>query len=72
MCVDDLGIEVIVVSLEFHAKLMLHSNISNFQQSKYSNQFLELLLRALGIQILRYYFEYLDRGELFQGGPFIS
>ena len=52
-------IEVIVVSLEFHAKFMLHSNISNFQQS---NRFLELLLRALGVQILRYYFEYLDRG----------
>ena len=63
MCVNDLGIEVIVVivvSLEFHAKFMLYSNISNFQQSKHSNRFLELLLRALGVQILRYYFEYLD------------
>ena len=38
----------IEISLEFHAKFMLHSNISNFQQSKYSNRFLELLLRALG------------------------
>ena len=53
-------IEVIVVSLEFHAKFMLHSNISNFQQS---NRLLKLLLRALGVQILRYYFEYLDRGS---------
>ena len=91
-------IEVIVVS-EFHAKFMLHSNISNFQQS---NRFLKLLLRALGVQILRsivgphggsvisegvqifqHYSEvigqggpntskYLDRGELFQGGPFYS
>ena len=38
MYVDDFGIEVIVVSFEFHAKFMLHSNISNFQQSKYSNR----------------------------------
>ena len=54
-------IEVIVVSLEFHAKFMLHSNISNFQQFKYSKQFLQLLPRALGVQTLWYYFEYLDR-----------
>ena len=39
-CVWMIYIEVIVVSLEFHAKFMLHSNISNFQQSKYSNRFL--------------------------------
>lgn len=56
---------------------MLHITLQTSSRSKYTNRFLELLLRAMGVQILRYYSEVFEPGvQILQsswtGGPVIS
>ena len=41
---------------------MLHTTFQTFSGSKYANRFLELLLRALRVRILWYYFEVFGPG----------
>ena len=71
-----------IIVASFMPKFMLHNNTSNFSRSKYSNSFPDLLLRALGVQILWYSFEVFGPGvqilrsswipwgsSYFRGGP---
>ena len=54
-------LRVWMIYIKFHAKI-LHITFQTFSRSKYTNRFFELLLRALGVQILQYYFEVVGLG----------